>query len=366
MKTITRVAILGLFLMVLTIPVIAGAQYYNYNNSACTYHAYMLCVGNSIYWYGSCGDQQDLYLTCSGGQTCQYGQCVAYVQPTQPIQPSTNYIAHARTACYGNTISWYDSLGVASGLYQNCQDTNSCTIDSCSANKCSNILKCDGTTCANNSVDYKNYCQQTPVQSSSSSSSSASSQSSNSSALNISANGLSVSFFSKQDSASTQWQKTTQLGSNSQIYFMISLANNSTEELNNVNISANIPTEISSLGNLQLNGVLVSGDIVSGINVGSISPATTKLLTFEGKTETISAESTKQATATTTISGATKSDSVSINFNASQATAPAAVSKAQTATGFMGFLGRWYMWILGGLVLIFLFIVVFKRFSSEV
>ena len=56
---------------------------------------------------------------------------------------------------------------------------------------------------------------------------------------------------------------------------MISATNSSTAQIDSVNISANIPTEISSLGNLQINGVPFSGDIVSGINVGPISSQNT-------------------------------------------------------------------------------------------
>src|SRR3989344_1515336 len=84
--------------------------YNNYNN--CTYHAYKLCVGNSIYWYSGCNQQQDLFYTCLAGQTCQYGQCVAYIQPIQP----NNYQPYYRTACYGSSVYLYDSLGVISGL----------------------------------------------------------------------------------------------------------------------------------------------------------------------------------------------------------------------------------------------------------
>jgi len=182
------------------------------------------------------------------------------------------------------------------------------------------------------------------------------------------ANGLAISFFVKQDANSSQWQKATQANSNGQIYFMISLANNSTAQIDNVNISANIPNEISSLGNLQLDKVPISGDIVSGINIGSVAPSITKSITFEGKNQTILEAGTKQAVATINVSGAMQSDSVSIDFNTSKTPSQtaAAVSSAPVTSGFWGFLGRWYLWILGGLVLIFLFVVVYRRFSSDV
>lgn len=143
----------------LAIPSTAKAQYYN-GYSDCTYHAYKLCVGNSIYWYDSCGAQQDIYSNCTNGLVCQYGQCTTYVPvvPPQP-QPINNYNAYSKVACFGNSIYWYDSLGVVSGLYKNCQDKNSCTQDTCSGNQCLNTTKCDGTTCTVGSADYIAYCQ---------------------------------------------------------------------------------------------------------------------------------------------------------------------------------------------------------------
>ena len=330
---------------------------YNYNNNNygnCTYHAYRLCSGNNIYWYDSCGTQQDLYLSCYNGQVCQYGQCVVNIQ--QPIvQPDNNYVAHYNIKCAADSLYWYDSLGVASGFYKNCADNNSCTLDGCSAGKCANILKCDGSSCANGSSDYNTYCatqpsQPVPAQPS----------------ANPVVNGLSVSFFAKQDPNSSQWQKTTQVGSNGKIYFMISVANNSTAQIDNVSISTNIPTEISSLGNLQINGVVLSGDIVSGINIGSLSPTNTKSITFEGKTQNLSAVATKQAIVTSNVSAVTQSDSISITLDPTQAVVAAAVSSAPTTSGFWGFLKHWYLWIFAALVLISLFIIVFRRLSSNV
>ena len=345
-------------------------NYNNYNSYGnCAYHAYKLCSGNNIYWYNSCGTQQDLYSSCVSGQTCQYGQCVAYVAP---IQPQNNYIVHATTACYNSSIYWYDSLGVVSGLYRSCTDNNSCTQDSCSGDKCSNVLKCDGSTCATDSADYKTYCSSSqPSQPTNHCGNGLCETTLGETSANCpqdckinSASAISVSFFTKQDSSSNQWQKAAQIGSNSQVYFMVSIVNNSATQVDNVTFSANIPSEISSLGNLQLNGIQVSGDVVSGVNIGSIAPAANKTITFEGKTGTISENGTKQGTVTTNISGATQSDSISIGFNPS--VVPAAVSNAPATSGFWSFLSRWYLWILSAIVLIFLFVVIFKRLSSNV
>jgi hypothetical protein len=251
-------------------------------------------------------------------------------------------------------------------LYKSCADSNSCTLDSCIGGQCSNTIKCDGTTCAAGSADYNNYCSSNN-NSNTNNNNNNSSNNSNNNNNNVSNNvsTLSVSFFAKQDQNSTQWQKTVQVGSNGQVYFMISVVNNSASQVNNVNISANIPNEVTSLGNLQINGVLVSGDIVSGVSIGSLTPGGAKSITFEGKTQTISTQATEQAVATSNVStGPAQSDSVSINLIPSQAAA-ASVSSTQSTSGFWAFLKRWYLWILVALVLIFLFVVVFRRLSSN-
>ena len=371
-------------------------NYNNYNNYGnCTYHAYKLCSGNNVYWYNSCGNQQEIYTSCSGGQTCQYGQCTSYIQPIQPIQPiqnPTNYTAYNRTVCSGNSILWYDSLGFVSGTYKKCADNNSCTTDTCSGNACLNTLKCDGSTCATGSADYNTYCQPTqpiinpaptPINPNVQNQPNVPNTNTvplapittnttpvvTNAVVSSNTNGLSASFFIKQNSDSNQWQKTAEINSDSLVYFMISATNASNAQIDNVNVSANIPNEISSLGNLKLNGVPITGDIVSGINIGSVAPTNTKLITFEGKTQSISAVATKQAVATVNASGAIQTDPVSINLNPktgqNQAVA-AAVSKAPVATGFMAFIKKWYIWILVGLGLILIFIVVYKRLSSNV
>jgi len=274
----------------------ASAQYYNnynysnYNN--CTYHAYRLCAGNNIYWYDSCGNQQDPFQSCYGTNLiCQYGQCV-YNPPV--VRPKPIYIPPKNPA---------------------------------------------PVTPPQPQIQPQNQIAQV----------------------------LSVSFFAKQDQNSLQWQKAVSAASNGTIYFMASVANNSEKQADNINISANIPSEIASLGNLQVNGAQTSGDIVSGINIGSLALGSAKSITFEGRTQSILTQATKQAIITASVSGILQSDSVSINFNPAQVQAAgASVSSTQSTSGFLVFLKRWYLWILVGLVLIFLFIVVFRRLSSSV
>ena len=150
---------------------------------------------------------------------------------------------------------------------------------------------------------------------------------------------------------------------NSQVYFMISVGNNSAFSVNNASVLASIPQEISSLGNLQLNGVPVSGDIVTGVSVAALAPYSSQTLTFEGKTQGFTMQSDKQAIAKVTVSGNIQSDFISLTFAPLQS--GAAVSATPQTPGFVDFLKRWYLWILAALVLVFLFFVVFRRLSKN-
>ena len=328
--------------------------YNNYNN-ACSDYAYKLCQGNNIYWYNSCGNQQGIFQTCGANSTCQNGQCINTYTYGSPAQPT--YAAHYYIKCNSNNLYWYDSVGSVNTLYKTCADSNSCTVDSCSTRSCINTLKCDGSTCATGSADYVKYCQ--------SGSNNSNNNNNNNNSNNTGAiSGLSLSFVAKTDATSSQWQKTIQVNQNSTAYFMVSLVNNGTSAIDNLNISANIPGQITSVGNLMINGTATSGDIISGINIGSLTPGTTKTIAFEGKTQGFSMQASTSAVVIANSNGASQSDSLAINFNPSSVAA-ASVSSSQNSIGFLDFLKRWYLWILVGLVLIFLFVVVFRRLSSN-
>lgn len=339
--------------ILLAILAIFGFMSVSYAQS-CNYHAYRDCVGSAVYWFDSCSNRQDLDQNCvSSNQTCQYGQCVQ-------IQPQ--YVKHYRTSCHNNNLYWFDSAGVLQDVYKSCADSNSCTLDECADKKCSNTIKCDGSTCASGSADYITYCVANHCPNGACES--ALGENSNNCPSDCKVSNLSVSFLGKKNAEATQWDKTIQAAPNSNIYFLVNVSNNSNARVDNVNISANIPSEITYLGNLKANDVLISGDIVSGVNIGSLAAGAAKSITFEAKTQAFSASSEKQATITINAGGATQSDTVTINFNPSQQTA-AVSSDSSTVSSFVEFLKRWYLWILIAIVLIFLFVVVFRRFSSS-
>lgn len=345
-KTILKLSIF-IFVALATVfgfaayPAHVSAQYYNGN---CSYHSYQRCNGNYLYWYDSCGNQEDSQY-CSNG--CYNNYCQNNNNNNYNNYGNCTY--HAYQLCAGNNIYWYNSCGTQQDFVQSCSGTNIV----CKYGQC--VYQQPYVAPAPKPVPVHRIIPVAPVATP---------------VISVTTKlvGLTVSFFAKQDQTSTQWQKTAQIGPNGQVYFMISVVNNSAVQIENVNVAANIPSEITSLGNLQINGVLVSGDIISGVNIGALSPGNAKSITFEGKSGAIASQITKQAMATVSAAEySPQSDSVSLILSTVQAgsgIAPASVVSSP-ATGFWDFIKKWYLWILVGLVLIFLFIIVFRRLSNN-
>jgi len=282
---------------------------------------------NSVYWYNSCGNAEQLYQNCGSGQTCRFGQCTAdYIPVPTPVpNPVPAYVKYYRKACYLNSIYWFDSYGYAQKLYKSCNDSNPATKDTCSAGQCVN-------------TQDNNY--QPPVQQAT----------------------VSVSFFAKKDPNAIDWGKTAEVGQNSTIYFLAAVKNNTDKEIQNVNISAVIPAEVAMIGNVKIDGNPAGGDIINGIAISSIPANGTKTVTFEGKTQSFATGGQKQAVANAKADNSAQSDSLNLNFVPGQ---PGAVLEAPAASGFLGFIKRWYLWILVAMMLVFLFVVIFRRLSQN-
>ena len=349
--------------------------------ASCNSHAYKDCLDDKIYWYDSCSDRQGLYRDCSDdGLACQYGRCVSYGE----ISNNNNeyglgfLIPHAQKGCFNNSIYWYDSNGFINDLYQNCFDSNGCTIDSCLDAVCFNVLKCDGSACKSGSADYKKYCAieepQEPEnyecgdgECDSAVGETKSNCPDDCKEVQIAdvSQILSTSFFVKKDYSSQQWDKSVQLEQNATVYFMLVVANGSNFQADNVTASVNIPSEISYLGNLEIDGVAISGDIVSGIEIGSVQPMAKKTITFEGKTQIFEINDQQKATASISSGQISQSDSISIIFDNSISNT-AGITSNTASEGIMGFLERWGLWIIAGAILVGLFMVIFKRLSGNV
>jgi uncharacterized repeat protein (TIGR01451 family) len=94
----------------------------------CTPNAQQRCFGNNLYWYDSCGNQQGFAQYCANGcynNACQNG--------------GGNYCSyHAYERCNGNNLYWYDSCGNQQDLALFCQ--NGCYNNTCQYYTVANLL----------------------------------------------------------------------------------------------------------------------------------------------------------------------------------------------------------------------------------
>jgi uncharacterized repeat protein (TIGR01451 family) len=74
--------------------------------NTCTSNSYQQCVGNAVYWFNSCGQQQSIIQTCNSNQVCQNNACV------NQAQVSLSTITRVRNLSTGN-LAWSQSVNAA-------------------------------------------------------------------------------------------------------------------------------------------------------------------------------------------------------------------------------------------------------------
>ncbi len=57
--------------------------------NTCTSHSTYRCSGNNVYWFDSCGNQQEVYQTCNSGQVCSNNTCVTSGQTQGNLRVTT-------------------------------------------------------------------------------------------------------------------------------------------------------------------------------------------------------------------------------------------------------------------------------------
>src|SRR3989338_2825016 len=332
---------------------------------ACYQYASKSCISNVAYWYDSCSNIQAVSQNCNlTNQACQNGACVnkagvnynttttTNTNTDTTYNQTTSYIKNYRTNCSDNNIYWYDSAGARQGVYQNCQDANTCTIDSCQDNSCKSQLKCDGSTCAVNSADYITFCQNN-VQGQSTTTTSGVGQADGT----IQTKNLVISFVGKKQAEDTSWTKSIDVANNDTVEFLMVVKNISANPLNAM-VSADLTNNIAYTGNLTIDAAAAAGSVVSGIDLGSLAANTSKAIYFTG---TIQSQNSQAVQVIASTSSQNMSDSDFFTVNITGGTATAAVSDSP----FIEFIKAWYLWIIIIGVLIALFVIIFRRLSTN-
>jgi len=331
-------------------------SYWSIFTPTCVSHAYKLCVGNAIYWFDSCHNRQELVQQCPADQTCQYGQCVN-IQP-----PASSYNPYFRIGCYLNSLYWYDSFGVRSGIYKSCVDNNPCTEDTCLEGKCLNILKCDGSTCARGSPEYQNYCFGNSCGNKVCDHNLGENPLNCPNDCSLSQASIQFTFLAKTDVA-PEWSRKIDVASGNRIYFKIGIKNQNNFPLDGSKLMVNFPVEILQPENIKINDISLSGDLSRGVEIQRIEANQETIITFEADTQKITEEVTKEIASSLNYAGSVFQDLIQIHFVPPKV-AGFATAAIEPSIDEKKFWEKWSWWIIGLIVFILLFFIVFRRLSK--
>ncbi|MFA7385532.1 MAG: hypothetical protein WCZ99_01140 [Candidatus Paceibacterota bacterium] len=108
---------------------------------------------------------------------------------------------------------------------------------------------------------------------------------SNSSSVTVNVSNQSVSFtvdkFIRNLSTGTSFFKTVYAAPDEMLSFSISVKAGN-QSVNNVNLKTTLSDKIIYRGDLKVNNVLVSGNVINGINIGNFTAGEEKIITFRG------------------------------------------------------------------------------------
>ncbi len=369
LKSIRILLIFGLtvvgFLVLLSVsPTAANADYY----ANCAPSASRQCVSNIVYWYDSCGVLQSVYQNCNNtNQICQNGQCVNKVQVSQnnpqpsapsPTTPAPSNVPHDIKSCYDGNIYWYSDAGVLGSMYQSCADNNSCTLDGCAGQTCFNELKCDGSTCAVGSADYAKYCGNNPA------------GQNTTGQIQTQNNGLTISLFASQANNPLNLEKSLTTPANDALNFLMVIKNASDTPANDVSVTTNLPGAITYTGNLKIGTAPSAGSVVAGIDLGTLQPKTSQIMSFTGQVQPQKTAGTAEVTSQVSMgSVASDSDYLMLAIPASNAAAASPTKNFNTSwltALFTNVYTHWYLWIIIIIVFVVVFIIIFRKLSSNV
>ncbi len=93
---------------------------------------------------------------------------------------------------------------------------------------------------------------------------------------------FSVNKLVKNLSSNTDWQDSVMVSPGDKISFSIKIQATGNAPAKGIIVKDSLPNRIVSQGNLKIDEVSVSGDILAGVNIGELSPGQSKTITFDG------------------------------------------------------------------------------------
>ncbi|MEF8846815.1 MAG: PKD domain-containing protein [Candidatus Paceibacterota bacterium] len=249
------------------------------------------------------------------------------------------------TQCYNNDLYWYNPQGTRLSKYRDCEDNNSCTIDSCSGNNCEHELTCDGSTCEVGSEDYCESCEhcgdgicncEETICSCS---------------QDCEEGDLVVSISAKESQQTTEWQKDLLTSSNQKVDFLITVTNSGPDMIRDIDLKADLSGFIIYKDDIKSEGRFISGDITQGITLDQLQSKSTQNLTFKGKTQRVDRQ--KQVNVTANAETEELSDADSIRIKIKKA---AALSTFPLLAALQSITRVWYGWPLVIIIIILLWL----------
>ncbi len=284
--------------------------------SNCAYHSYQQCSGNNLYWYDSCGNQQDLIQYCPNG--CSGNSCNSQQYITVQTNSATNISSNQATlngylsgynSYNNNNYVWFQWGTTASYGYetnrQNFYGSNSFSFSQ-------NIVNLQPNTTYHFRAVAQSYSGNLVY-------------------------GQDMTFFTSYGygnyltitktarnltSGNTGWSSAVYANPSDVLMFMITIQANSNQNVDNVFVRDIFPANLIYRNQLVVSGSNYynnySGDITSGINLGTISSGQTVTITYQA--QLASAANFSYGTSTLTNNVYITSSGSNYNNNVSNAT----------------------------------------------
>jgi len=212
------------------------------------------CIINTVCGYGTCLNNQRPSWYCSGNE-CLYG-CIDDITCSVP-----GYVKNKIKRCYDDNLYWFDSKDEIQDMDKDC--VSGCDEDNavCLEDWISSVKYCEiGDHCGDNECN----CQEDSYTCS----------------KDCLASELVISIFAKEPD-SEEWKETINALPQESIDILIIIINNSSEDLDNVMVKANLPEQVAYKQGLRIKNVSYGGDIREPFNIGFMSSDVEKRITFK-------------------------------------------------------------------------------------
>lgn len=265
-----------------------------------------------------------------------------------PSQVSAACVPHASKQCITNISYWYNSCGVLEEISKNCNTTGQV----CKSGEC--VTVAPSPTLPSTPSTSQNQKDQ----------------------------NLSISLFASAPNTPLQLQKNIETTNNSTVQFLLVVKNISSRSINNTMVKMDLLPNMQAQNDVTLNGVPLNQSVASGINLNTIDPDNSHVISFSVLLTPENAQAAFPVVAHITSANVTQdSDYVMLNvappISETSTLAPTTTTTTTTqqitttptvtAESFLNSIKKtWYIWVIILLALAVIFFVIFRKLSSDI